>query len=44
MIGMSSITLLREAVATTALENGWDKDKQEEIFLALLQLIKDNNE
>ena len=32
MITIAEIMMIREAVASTALENGWDKEKQSEVF------------
>jgi hypothetical protein len=29
---MEEIILIKESVATTALEEGWDKEKQDEMF------------
>ena len=35
------LMMIREAVSTTALENGWDKDKESEMFnQAVAELIK----
>lgn len=40
MVDITQIMLLKEAVATTALEHGWDKEKQNEMFeKALAHLV-----
>lgn len=42
MITIQELMLIKEAVSTTALEKGWDKQKEEEMFHeAVLAMIKE---
>ena len=41
MITIQELMLIKQAVSSTALENGWDKEKEEQMFQeAVAYLIK----
>ena len=39
MISTTDLMMLKEAVSSAALENGWDKEKEQEMFDSCLNIL-----